>query len=88
LFGVLAIVALAFALVTRSRFRGLEGPSEIVRRRFADHLEFWRTEILARDDEQPPNAAPRGVPSGERGRGRGRPPVSVAPPSADDDLEL
>ena len=85
-FGALAIVALGFALVTRARFRQLEDPGEIVRRRFADHLEFWRTEILAGDGEPEDETASRHDPRGERGSGRPR--ISVAPPPVDDYPEL
>jgi hypothetical protein len=46
LFAVLAVAAVAFGLVARSRFRRLEGPGTIVRRRVESHLEFWRDEVL------------------------------------------
>lgn len=75
LFGALAIVALGFALATRARFRQLEDPGEIVRRRFADHLEFWRTEILAGDDGPDDDTASRHTPRGARGA----PPVDDYP---------
>ena len=82
LFGALAAVAVVVAFFARSRWRTLENPAMLLRRRVFDHLEFWRTEILAVDDAV--DADERRA-SFDEPRGS-RPSVSMTPPPGGDDF--
>jgi hypothetical protein len=51
---LLLIGAGGVALVARRRLRAIEGPGAAVRRRLADHREWWEGRVTAGERELPP----------------------------------
>ena len=55
-FGAVLLVAAILAAVAWRRFRRLETPAATIRRRVAEHVDWWETRILADETETPPEA--------------------------------
>lgn len=56
-FGILLIAGLGVALAARSRWRGLESPAATAARRWRDHQEWWRQQLVASSPESATRSA-------------------------------
>ena len=51
--GAFVLLTLIFVGLARARFRSVESPTGILRRRYDDHRRWWRESIAEEGDEEP-----------------------------------
>jgi len=51
--GIFVLLTLIFVALARARFRSVESPAGILRRRYDDHRRWWRESIAEEAEEEP-----------------------------------